>query len=45
MVRFGVIQSRGRFTYDERADDAKLSFPRNGDAEIWSQITGAPSGS
>lgn len=38
MVGFGVSQSRGRFTYDERADDAKLSFPRNGDAEIWSQI-------
>jgi len=38
LVGFGVSRSRGRFVYDAKADDAKLHWPRDGDADIHRRI-------
>lgn len=34
LVGYGVSDSRGHFTYDSKADDAFLRWPKNGDAHI-----------
>ncbi|PJJ57876.1 cholesterol oxidase [Mumia flava] len=38
MVGFGVSEARGRFTYDGWRDSAELTWPKNGDAELFDAI-------
>ncbi|SKB10156.1 GMC oxidoreductase [Aeromicrobium choanae] len=38
MVGFGISDARGRFAYDWLTDEAKLTWPRNGDARLFEAI-------
>ena len=38
LVGYGTSTARGRFAYDGKADTVRMTFPRNGDSDIWAAI-------